>query len=299
MAQQQENPIYWDQHSSRFNLTLIFSLVVAVLGLFTAGSGFPFLIILGLGMAAYSWLTTPRQYLLYRDSMVIIYGIPRTRHISFAEISHVELLALPLGERLRIRMISGSRLMLMMRDPGAFRGHLEDALARYHGEQSGAAYVEGAVLTQEREAEYQDLEYQDTRTLSTGTLSTGNRRTTRNRPSRPARRMRPGMPLRQPRKPPPPTCIPRRLSSRPRRLTRSRPAAPMGDTAHREAIPSRPSRTFPGRAARPTAPRWSSIRARRNRAARKKRSRNAPRAPTDPLVFTAGPSAPGSVILRA
>ena len=144
MAEQQhENPIYWDQHATKWNLTLIFSVVVAVLGLFMQAY---LLIILGLGMAAYSWLTTPRQFLLYRDSMVIVYGMPRTRVISFAEISHVELLALPLGERLRIRMISGGRLMLMMRDPGAFRGHLEDALARYHGEQSGAAYVEGSVL---------------------------------------------------------------------------------------------------------------------------------------------------------
>jgi hypothetical protein len=152
MAQERENPIHWDQHSSRFNITLIFALVVAVVGLFTAGSGFPFLVVLGLGMAAYSWFTTPRQYLLYRDSMVIIYGMPRSRVISFAEISHIELLALPLGERLRIRMISGSRLMLMMRDPGAFRGHLEDALARYHGEQSGAAYVQGAVFSREGDA---------------------------------------------------------------------------------------------------------------------------------------------------
>ena len=106
----------------------------------------PLLIILGLGMALYSWLTTPRQFLLYRDSMVVVYGMPRSRVISFAEISHVELLALPLGERLRIRMVKGSRLMLMMRDPGTFRGHLEDALAHYHGEQTGAAYVDGAIL---------------------------------------------------------------------------------------------------------------------------------------------------------
>ncbi len=144
MAQQQDTPIYWDQHATKWNLTLIFSVVVAVLGIFMQAV---LLIILGLGMAAYSWLTTPRQFLLYRDSMVIVYGFPRTRVISFAEISHVELLALPLGERLRIRMVSGSRMMLMMRDPGTFRGHLEDALARYHGEQSGAAYVDGAILS--------------------------------------------------------------------------------------------------------------------------------------------------------
>lgn len=142
--QQQETPIYWDQHATKWNLTLIFSVVVAVLGMFMQTI---LLIILGLGMAAYSWLTTPRQFLLYRDSMVIVYGIPRTRVISFSEISHVELLSLPLGERLRIRMVSGSRMMLTIRDPAAFRGHLEDALARYHGEQSGAAYVDGAILS--------------------------------------------------------------------------------------------------------------------------------------------------------
>ena len=156
MAQQQENPIHWDQSSSRFNLTLIFSLVVAILGIVMTQ---PVLIILGVGMAGYSWLTTARQFLLYRDTVVIVYGMPRTRVISFAEISHVELLAMPLGERLRIRMMSGSRLMLMMRDPGAFRGHLEDALARYHGEQSGAAYVEGrAVLQRGGEPEYDAVE---------------------------------------------------------------------------------------------------------------------------------------------
>ncbi|CAI8010651.1 hypothetical protein GBAR_LOCUS6989 [Geodia barretti] len=151
MTQQQENPIYWDQSATRWNLTLIFSLVVAVLGIVMTQ---PLLIILGLGMAIYSWLTTPRQFLLYRDSMVIVYGMPRTRVISFAEISHIELLALPLGERLRIRLISGGRVMLMMRDPGAFRGHLEDALARYHGEQSGTSFAEGTVLDRSEEPEY-------------------------------------------------------------------------------------------------------------------------------------------------
>ena len=48
MAQQHENPIHWDQNPSRFNLTLIFSLVVAILGIMTN----PILIILGLGMGA-------------------------------------------------------------------------------------------------------------------------------------------------------------------------------------------------------------------------------------------------------
>ena len=152
MAQERENPIYWDQNATKWNLTLIFSLVVVVLG-FIIANGY-LLVILGAVMAAYSWLTTPRQFLLYRDSMVVVYGMPRTRVISFAEISHVELLALPFGERLRVRMMSGSRMMLMMRDPGAFRAHLEDALAQYHGEQSGAAYAAGTLVDRGIEGEF-------------------------------------------------------------------------------------------------------------------------------------------------
>ena len=150
MGQQQENPIYWDQHATKWNLTLIFSLVVLVMGFFM---GY-LLVALGAVMGGYSWLTTPRQFLLYRDSMVIVYGMPRTRVVSFAEISHVELLALPFGERLRIRMVSGSRMMLMMRDPGAFRAHLEDALAQYHGEQSGVAYATGTLVDRETDPEF-------------------------------------------------------------------------------------------------------------------------------------------------
>lgn len=138
MAQQQENPIHWDQHAAKWNITLIFGAVVLLVGLVTFfQDGSIILPALGLVMAAYSWLTTPRQYLLYRDRLVVAYGTPRMRVISFAEISHIETLALPFGERLRLRMVSGSRVMLTMRDPGAFREHLEDALSRYHGEQSG------------------------------------------------------------------------------------------------------------------------------------------------------------------
>ncbi len=150
MEQQQENPIHWDQHSSRWNITLIFALVVAVLGIMT---GY-ILTALGLAMAVYSWLTTPRQYLLYRDRMMIVYGMPRTRVISFAEISHVEVLALPFGERLRLRFVDGKRMMLAMRDPSAFLGHLEDTLIRYHKEQTGQGYVEsyGSALASPGEA---------------------------------------------------------------------------------------------------------------------------------------------------
>ena len=153
MAEQQETPIFWDQPSSRWNLTLIFSLVVAVVGIMTG----LLLTALGLAMAAYSWLTTPRQFLIYRDRVTIVYGIPRTRVVAFAEISHAEVLAMPLGQRLRLVMVAGNRIMLSMREPMEFRNQLEDALVHYRGEQTGESYVEGAgmVLTAAGEAGFE------------------------------------------------------------------------------------------------------------------------------------------------
>ncbi len=141
MDQKQEQPLHWDNHRSSFNLTLIFALIVAVIGVL----GQPPLLIIGLGVAAYSWLTNPRQYLIYRDALVIVFGRPRVKAIPFAEISHLETIALPTGERLRLRMVNGRRLMVMARDPDTFRARLDEALSGYHGEEWGADHVEGTV----------------------------------------------------------------------------------------------------------------------------------------------------------
>ena len=150
MQQTQETPVHWDQHRSSFNLTLIFALAVAALGLFS-GPNF-LLVFVGVGMAVYSWVTTPRQYLIYRDSLVIVYGQPRVKPIPFAEISHLETLALPMGERLRIRLVNGKREMLAAKDPETFHSRLDEALNRFHGDQEGPGYVEGSV------GSYQDPE---------------------------------------------------------------------------------------------------------------------------------------------
>jgi hypothetical protein len=141
MDQRQEQPIHWDNHRSSFNLTLIFALIVAVIGVL----GQPPLLIIGLGVAAYSWLTSPKQYLIYKDRLVIIYGRPRVKPIPFAEISHLETVALPTGERLRLRMVNGRRLMVMAKDPDTFRARLDEALSGYHGEDWGADHVEGTI----------------------------------------------------------------------------------------------------------------------------------------------------------
>ena len=152
MDQGQQQPIHWDNHRSSFNLTLIFALIVAVIGVL----GQPPLIIIGLGVAAYSWLTNAKQYLIYRDALVIVYGRPRVKSIPFAEISHLDTVALPTGERLRLRMVNGSRMMVMAKDPDTFRARLDEALSGYHGEEWGGDHVQGTIAGESQPAATED-----------------------------------------------------------------------------------------------------------------------------------------------
>tara|TARA_B100001167_G_C16731565_1_gene286243 strand:+ start:142 stop:660 length:519 start_codon:yes stop_codon:yes gene_type:complete len=133
----QEQPLHWDNHRTNLNLTFIFALIVAVIGIL----GQPVLFVLGIGVAIYSWLTNPKQYLIYRDALVIIYGRPRIKSYPFQEISHLETLSLPIGERLRVRMVNGRRIMLLTKDPDTFRAKLDEALDNFHGEQRGIDYA--------------------------------------------------------------------------------------------------------------------------------------------------------------
>lgn len=136
MQQTREEPIHWDDHRTKLNLTIAFALIVAVIGIL----GQPVLFVMGVGVAIYSWLTNPRQYLIYRDALVIVYGRPRTKAFPFQEISHLETLSLPMGERLRIRLVNGRRIMLMTKDSDTFRAKLDEALEAFHGGQRGTDY---------------------------------------------------------------------------------------------------------------------------------------------------------------
>ena len=139
MEQMQEQPIHWDNHRTNLNLTFFFALIVAVIGVM--GGILNPLFPIGIGVAIYSWLTTPKQYLIYRDALVIIYGRPRIKPYPFQEISHLESLSLPIGERLRVRMANGRRIMLLTKDSDTFRAKLDEALDAFHGEQRGTDYA--------------------------------------------------------------------------------------------------------------------------------------------------------------
>ncbi|PKB81841.1 MAG: hypothetical protein BZY88_05635 [SAR202 cluster bacterium Io17-Chloro-G9] len=116
------------------NLTMIFAMGIAVIGLFT---GAALLFFAGMGVAAYTWFTRPRRYLIYANSLVIEYGRPRIKVISLAEISHLEMLSLPIGDRLRVVLLNGRRTMILAKDLDTFREKLDQALESYQGGTSG------------------------------------------------------------------------------------------------------------------------------------------------------------------
>ena len=129
MEQTQNQPLYWDKHRIPVNLTLILSLGIAVWGLYNFINGdTPVIFFLGIGVAVYTWVTSPRIYMIYADSLYIVYGKPRVKVIHFSNIDVVEMGSLATPDRLRVRPIKGRRQILLARDPEAFFDQLEAAL---------------------------------------------------------------------------------------------------------------------------------------------------------------------------
>ena len=134
VEQSSNQPIHWDTHRGSLNFTLILSVAVVVLGVWNfVQTGEWILIIVGVGVGAFTWLTNPRQYWIYPDALIIVYGRPRTRTISFNQVSHVELLSLPIGDRLRVTLVNGRRVMVQPRESETFQDRLEGALRSFHG----------------------------------------------------------------------------------------------------------------------------------------------------------------------
>ena len=134
VEQPSNQPIHWDTHRGSLNFTLILSVAVVVLGVWNfVQTGEWILMIVGAGVGVFTWLTNPRQYWIYPDALVIVYGRPRTRTISFNQVSHVELLSLPIGDRLRVTLVNGRRVMVQPRESETFQNCLEGALRSFHG----------------------------------------------------------------------------------------------------------------------------------------------------------------------
>lgn len=165
MQQPETTLIYWAPSRVRFNLTLILAVVVVALGVLqyvgidplgavcsppaarestetgdgaTAGPAEPeqstnrnsalLLVLVGLGVGAYSWLTSPRQYRVYSDALVIMFGMPRQRTIHFSDIREVVLDRGFMGDPLRVYTVNRRRIPLQVREPEEMHRYLDSSV---------------------------------------------------------------------------------------------------------------------------------------------------------------------------
>ena len=134
MAEQQYQPLYSAKEKSPINFMLILGLGAAVADILISG-GISGLFVVGLGVATYSWFTSPTNYTLYNDRLLISYGRPRVRHVMFENIEGVDNLVVPLsGPRLRVREFRGDAgVWLTPRDPDTFMEQFRIAMEAFQG----------------------------------------------------------------------------------------------------------------------------------------------------------------------
>lgn len=84
--------------------------------------------IVGLGVGAYSWLTSPRQYRVYSDALIIMFGTPRRRTIHFSDIREVVLDRGFMGDPLRVYTVNRRRIPLQVREPEEMHRYLDGAV---------------------------------------------------------------------------------------------------------------------------------------------------------------------------
>ena len=143
MQQAPDPPLHADVPRSRFNITLILAALVVVLGFinFPSATGV-FFVFLGIAGVAYAWLTTPKQFQIYVNALVIVYGSPRIKVIPYPEISHLDLLVIPMGNRLRVRMENNSRLMISVQNLEEFQARLEEAMEKFRGSSDNGQIID-------------------------------------------------------------------------------------------------------------------------------------------------------------
>ena len=107
-------------------MTLPFMMVVVLIGILYMEL---LIILVGLALAVFVWLTTPRRYEIFRDRLVIGYGMPRRSAFPLADVMTTDVVSMPLGgTRLVIRRHKGRPLILSPDDPEEFKQQLDWAL---------------------------------------------------------------------------------------------------------------------------------------------------------------------------
>ncbi len=127
-----------DTPKTRLNVPMILASALAIIGLFTG------YVLVGLGLVGmiYSWVTTPRQYLIFENALVIVFGRPRVKAIPFPEIDNVEMLTVPAGNVLGVRTVNGKRAIISVVNVDEFKVQLEGAIRKFNSTGGQPAIIE-------------------------------------------------------------------------------------------------------------------------------------------------------------
>ena len=135
-------PLHRERHRSSVIVRTLFwmALLLVVLGFLSAGTEAQkgdslLLIAVGLFMGGIHWFTSPRNYHIFDDRLVIKYGTPRERVILFDQISRMELRPGFLGGRVHIHRTTGRPVHIDPRFARDFHDKLLGALNGYRREQ--------------------------------------------------------------------------------------------------------------------------------------------------------------------
>lgn len=168
MEQSQHQPLYAAKDRVPFNLTLVLALGIAgwglagLIGILPPPGNPEMIIVLGLAVTAYTWLFTPREYMVYNDAVCVAYGKPRVKTIHFSNIAVVEMGSPVSIDQLRIRPVKGRRQSIRVRDPETFYDQLESALNAYraaHPEEDISYQLTGRYPPEVVEAEPVEMAY--------------------------------------------------------------------------------------------------------------------------------------------
>ena len=141
---EQPQPLFTERHVTSLNITLMLGIAFVFLGTFSdAGLIRPHdFIVIGLGAAAYSWLTTPSSYGVYTDRLVVFYGRPRIRHVLFEDIDHIDVLKFSFGNRMWVRVKNGKRIVIQPKSLEEFQEKFKEAMDSHLGGRTDQSPVE-------------------------------------------------------------------------------------------------------------------------------------------------------------
>lgn len=125
--QQQDGPVFGAPHDRSFFQVINFYIAIGVV-IFGLWTGEMFLAALGFAVGAIYWFTTPRHYYVTADSLVVMYGQPRTLVVPFEAIFDANIVRVPLTSGIFIRRVNKAGVIIRPRDLEGFMEQLWSAL---------------------------------------------------------------------------------------------------------------------------------------------------------------------------